>query len=81
VTGGWRKLHDKELRDLYSASIIRMIKSKRMSCAGHERGGKRNACRLLVRNPDGRRPLGRPRCRWLDNSKMYLLEIGCGDVD
>jgi hypothetical protein len=44
-------------------------------------GEKRNAYRLLVRKPGGKRPLGRPRRRWVDNIKMYLLEIGWGVVD
>jgi hypothetical protein len=51
VTGEWRKLHNEELRDLYSSpSIIRIIKSKRMKWAGHvaRMGEKRNAFRLLV---------------------------------
>jgi hypothetical protein len=39
-------------------------------------GGKRNAYRLLMGKPDGRRPLGRPRCRWLDNIRMDLVEVG-----
>jgi hypothetical protein len=43
-------------------------------------GEKRSACRLLVGNPEGKRPLGRPRCRWVD-IKMDLLEIGWGGVD
>jgi hypothetical protein len=66
VTGGWRKLHNEELRDLYtSPSIIRIIKSRRMRWAGHvERmGEKRNAYRVLVGNTEGKRPLGRPRQR------------------
>jgi hypothetical protein len=44
-------------------------------------GEKRSACRLLVGNPEGKRPLGRPRCRWVDNIKMDLGEVGWGDVD
>jgi hypothetical protein len=44
-------------------------------------GEKKNAYRLLVRKPDGKRPLGRPICRWVDNNKMDLLEIGWGDED
>jgi hypothetical protein len=44
-------------------------------------GEKRNAYRLLVAKPEGRRPLGRPRCRCMDNIKMDLLEIGWGGVD
>jgi hypothetical protein len=42
---------------------------------------KRNAYRLLVGKPEGKRPLGRPRHRWVDNIKMNLLEIGWGGVD
>jgi hypothetical protein len=84
VTGGWRKLHNEELRDLYSwPRIIRIIKSKRMRWAGHVAriGEKRNAYRLLVRKPEGRSPLGRPRCRWVDNIKIDLLEIVWDGVD
>jgi hypothetical protein len=44
-------------------------------------GLKRNAYRLLVGKPDGRRSLGRPRRRWVDNIRMEFLELGCGDVD
>jgi hypothetical protein len=66
VTGGWRKLHNEELRDMYSSpSIIRIIKSRRMRSAGHvaRMGEKRNAYRLLVGKPEGKRPLGRPSRR------------------
>jgi hypothetical protein len=82
VTGGWRKLHNEELSDLYSSpSIIRMIKSKRW--VGHvaQIGEKRNAYRLLVEKPEGKRPPGRPRRRWVDNIKIDVLEIGWGGVD
>jgi hypothetical protein len=78
VTGGCRKLHNEELHNLYSSpSIIRIIKSKRMRWAGHvaRMGEKWNVYRLLVRKPEGKRPLGRPRRRWIDNIKMDLLEI------
>jgi hypothetical protein len=83
VTGGWRKLHNEELRYLYSSpSIIRIIKSRRMRWEGHvaRMGEKRNAYRLFVGKPEGKRPLGRPRRRWVDNIKMDLLEIGWGGV-
>jgi hypothetical protein len=84
VTGGWRTLHNEELHNLYSSpSIIRTIKSRRMRWAGHvtRMGKKRNVYRLLVGKPEGKRPLGRPRRRWIDNIKMYLLEIGVNVVD
>jgi hypothetical protein len=58
VTGGWRKLHNEELHDLYSSpSIIRMIKSSRMRWARHVAriGEKRNAYMLLVGKPEGKR--------------------------
>jgi hypothetical protein len=79
VTGEWRELHNKELHDLYcSPSIIRMIKSRRMRWARHvaRMGEKRNAYRLLVGKPEGTRPLGRPRCRWVDNITMDILGTG-----
>jgi hypothetical protein len=84
VTGGSRKLRSEELHDLYSSqSIIRIMKPRRMRWTGHvaRMGEKGNAYRLLVGKPEGKRPLGRPRRRWVDNIKMYLLEIGWGGVD
>jgi hypothetical protein len=78
VTGEWRKLHNKELRDLYSSPsiiIIRIIKPRRMRWAGRvaRMGEKRNAYRLLV----GKRPLGRPRSTWVD-IRMDVGEVGWG---
>jgi hypothetical protein len=60
-----------------SLSIIRIIKSRRMRWAGHvaQMGEKRNVYKLLVGKPKGKRPLGRPRHRWIDNIKMDILEI------
>jgi hypothetical protein len=63
VTREWRKLYNEKLRDLYSSpSIIRISKSRRMRWAGHvaRMEEKRNAYRLLMGKPDGKRPLGRP---------------------
>jgi hypothetical protein len=79
VTGGWRKLHNEEFHNLYSSpDIIRMIKSRRMRWAGYvaRMGAKRNAYRILVGKPEGKRPLERPRRRWVDNITMDLREIG-----
>jgi hypothetical protein len=84
VTGGWRKVHNEELHGLYSSpSIVRMIKARRMSWAGHvaRMGEVRGAYNILFGRPEWRRPLGRPRHRWEDNIKMDLREIGFGDVD
>jgi hypothetical protein len=99
MIGGWRKLQNKELHDLYSLpGIIIIIKSMRMRWVGHvvRNGEKRNAYirfdvstavtmknayRLLVGNPEGKIPLGRPRCRRLDNINMDIVEIGLGGVD
>jgi hypothetical protein len=80
VTGEWIKLHNEELHDLYySLSIIRIIKSRTMRLAGHiaRIGEKTNACDLLMGRPEGNRPLGRPRHRWVYNTG----ELGWGDVD
>jgi hypothetical protein len=82
--GGWRKLHDEELHNLYSSPIIIIIiKSRRMRWAGHvaHMGEKRNVYRLLVGKLEGKRPLGRLRHRWIDNIKMDLLETGLNVVD
>jgi hypothetical protein len=73
VTGEWRKLHNEERPNLYSSpNIIRMIKDE-MGRACSINGAKRNAYRILVGKPEGKRPLGRPRCRSVTILK-YIIE-------
>jgi hypothetical protein len=84
VIGGWRKLYNEELHNLYSSpSKIRIIKSRMMRWAGHvaQMGEKRNAYKILVGKPEGKRPPGRTRRRWEDNIRMYLRERGWGGMD
>jgi len=81
VRDEWRKLHNEELRDLYSLpNIVQVVKSRRMRWAGHvaRMGEGRSVHRVLVGKPGGKRPLGRPRRRWEDNIKMDLREVGGG---
>jgi hypothetical protein len=78
VTGEWRKLHNEELNDLYSLpNIVRVVKSRRMIWAGHvtRMGEDSGVHRVLVGKPEGKRPLGRQRCRWEDNIKMDFQEV------
>jgi hypothetical protein len=83
VTGEWRKLHNEELHNLYSSpDIIRQIKSRRVRWVGHvaRMGEERELYKVLVGKPEGKRPLGRPRCRWEDGIRMDLRETGLGGV-
>jgi hypothetical protein len=84
VTGDCRKLHNEKLHNLYSSTnIIRMIKSRRMRRARHVArvGEKRTVYRILVGKPEGKRPLGRPRRRCVDNNKIDLRETGWDGMD
>ena len=68
VTREWRKLHNEEISDLYSLpNIVRVVKSRRMRWAGHvaRMGEGRDVHRVLVGKHEGKRPLGRPRRRWV----------------
>jgi hypothetical protein len=81
VTGEWRKLHSEELHNLYSSpDTIRRIKSRQMRWVGHvaRMGEERKVYKVLMGKPEGKRPLGRPRCRWEGGMKMDLREIGLG---
>jgi hypothetical protein len=75
VTGVWRKLHNEELHDMYSSpTVVWMMKSRRMRWVGHvaHMGDGRGVCGVLMRKPEGKRPMGRPSCRWECNIKMDL---------
>jgi len=82
VTGEWRKLHNKELNDLYSSPNTVQVIKLRMRWAEHVTciGERRSIYRVLVGKPDGRRPLGRPRHRCEDNIEIDLQEVGYGEV-
>jgi hypothetical protein len=72
VTGEWRRLHNKELYALYSSpNITRVIKFRKLRWRGHvaRMGERRGAYKVLVGKPEGRRPLGIPRRRWVGNIK------------
>jgi len=84
VAGEWGRLHNEELNDLYSSpNIVRVIKSRKVKWAGHVAlmGEERGVYRVLLGRSEGKRPLGRPRRRWVDNIRMDLQELGCGYMD
>jgi hypothetical protein len=84
VIGGWRKLHNEELHNLYHLpSIIRMIKLRRMRWTEHlaRMGEKSNECKILVGKPYEKRRLGRPRIMWKGTIKMNLGQIGYVDIN
>jgi len=63
--------------------ILQVIKSRKIRSAGHRApmGEERGVYRVLVGKPEGKRPLVRPKRRWVDNIRMYLQEVGCGYMD
>jgi len=84
VTGEWRKLHYEELNNLHSSpNTVRVIKLRRMRWVWHiaSIGERRSVYRVLVGILEGKRPLGRPRCRWEDNIKIDLQKVRCGGMD
>jgi len=84
VTGEWRRLYYEELNDLYSSpNILRLIKSRRKRWAVHVAriGGESGVYRILVMKPEGRKSMGRPRRRWVENIRTDLQEVECGYMD
>jgi hypothetical protein len=82
VRGDWRKLHNEEFHNLYS-SRNRTIKSRRMRCSGHvaRMGEMRNAYRILLGKPEGKRSLRIPRRRWVNYIKIHLRGREWDDMD
>jgi hypothetical protein len=79
VAGGWRRLHNEELHNLYtSPNIVRGIESKRMREAGHvaRMSAMRNEYKILFGEPEGKRPFRRHRSSWVDNIRKDLREMG-----
>jgi hypothetical protein len=84
VTGEWRKLLNEEFNDLYcSSNIFRVIKSRRMRWVGHaaRTGKRRGVYSVTTRKPEGKRLLGRPVRRWVDNIEIDLQKVGFGGMD
>jgi hypothetical protein len=84
LAGSYRKLHNDELNNLHaSSSMIRVVKPRMMKWAGHvaRMGEMRNAYNISVEKSEGKRAVGRPRCRWKDNIRIYLRKIGWEYVD
>jgi hypothetical protein len=85
MVSDWRKMHNEELHNLYSLpSIIGVIQVKEnekgRACSMYR--GTRNACRISVGKPEGKkRPLGKPTGKWKDNIKIDLRKIGWGGMD
>jgi hypothetical protein len=78
VTGEWKKLHNEELNDLYALPDFMWVFKTTMERAWHRAsmGERRDGYRVLVRKPEGKSPLGRPRRRWENNIKRDLQEVG-----
>jgi hypothetical protein len=82
VIGGWRKLHNEELHNLYSYTSYNQndqVKEMGRICSTNRE--KINSYRVLVGKLEGKRPLRRPRRRWAHKAKIYLREIEWGGVD
>jgi hypothetical protein len=82
VTEEWKKLHNEDLNDACSSpNTVWVIKLRRMRWVGYVARMQRDMYRVLVGKPEGKRLMGRPRCRWEDNVKMELQEVERGGMD
>jgi len=81
VTGEWRKPYNEELNEAYSSPNIVWVIILRIDGWGMYPYGGRCVYRVLVGNPEGKKPLGRSRHRWEDNIRMDFQEVGCGVMD
>jgi len=84
MAGGWKRLHNEELHNLYSSlNIVRMIKSRRARWTGYvaHMGEMKNAYKILDGKPEGKRPIGRRSSRWEDNIRTDLRGIMWEGVD
>jgi hypothetical protein len=80
VRGGWRRLHNEELHDVYFSPDIRVIYSRRMRLAGYvaRMGDRRGAYSVFLETPKKRRSLGKGKHRLEDNTKVALKEVRRG---
>jgi hypothetical protein len=83
LSGGYRRLHNEELHNLYTSPNIRVIKSRRIRWAGFITflGKMRNAYKILIRKLKGKILFGRLRHKWEDNFRMNFREIRCKGVE
>jgi hypothetical protein len=81
VTGGWRTLHNEELVLFPKYNLNDHVKKDYMGGVCSTNREKRNAYRILVRKPEGKRPLGIPKRRWVDNIKLCFRDIGWDGAD
>jgi hypothetical protein len=81
ATGRWRKLHNEELHNLYPFNYNDRVKENQMGRKCSTNGEKRNTYKILMGKPEGKRPLEKPRRRWVNNINIGLRETGWDDVD